>query len=111
MSLRVLDRKALRAKGVYYSNVHLLRLEAENKFPKRFNLTENRVAWLEEEVDLWIRERVAASGRTAHRPAEATLAGSPLPRPPIEDTGDCRPARQRAKDDQPAGGGHARTAG
>lgn len=61
MSLRVLDRKALRAKGVPYSNVHLLRLEAGDKFPKRFNLTENRVAWLEEEVDLWIRERVEAS--------------------------------------------------
>ena len=42
MSLRVLDGKALRAKGVTYSNVHLLRLEAKDKFPRRFSLTENR---------------------------------------------------------------------
>ena len=47
MSLRVLDRKALRAKGVTYSNVHLLRLEAEDKFPRRFQSHRNRVAWLE----------------------------------------------------------------
>ena len=71
MSLRILDRKALRAKGVSYSNVHLLRLEPAGKFPKRFNLTENRVAWLEEEIDAWIRERV-----TARRTADALAGGS-----------------------------------
>jgi predicted DNA-binding transcriptional regulator AlpA len=72
-----LDRKALRAKGVSYSNVHLLRLEAQGKFPPRFNLTENRVAWLEEDVDRWIRERVTASSR---RTADA-LAGGGNARP------------------------------
>lgn len=62
--LRVLDKKALRAKGVTYSNVHLLRLEAEGRFPQRFYLGQNRAAWLEEEVDRWIRERAASSRRT-----------------------------------------------
>ena len=78
MALRILDKKALRAKGVPYSNVHLLRLERADKFPKRFNLTENRVAWLEEEIDRWIRERVTASSR---RTADALAGG-----------GDARPA-------------------
>ncbi len=70
--LRVLDKKALRAKGITHSNVHLLRLEKEEKFPKRFYLTENRVAWLEEDVDRWIRERVTASSR---RTANALTGG------------------------------------
>ena len=110
MSLRVLDRKALRAKGVTYSNVHLLRLEAEDKFPRRFSLTENRVAWLEEEIDRWIRERVAASRPIADQLAGGASAASPPPRSRLDATEDCRPARQEAKDHQLAGGGNAWTA-
>lgn len=32
--LKVLDKRSLRAKGVPYSNVHLLRLERADKFPR-----------------------------------------------------------------------------
>jgi prophage regulatory protein len=75
MSLRILDKKALRAKGVPYSNVHLLRLETQGKFPKRFNLTQNRVAWIEDDVDRWIKERVKASTRDSASSAVPALAG------------------------------------
>lgn len=74
--LKVLDKRSLRAKGVPYSNVHLLRLERADKFPRRFNLGDNRVAWLEEDVDRWIRERVkAASRHTGRIEAGPALAG------------------------------------
>ena len=62
--LRILDKKALKAKGVDYCNVHLLRLEREGKFPQRFNLTDNRVGWVETEIDAWIRSRIDASRAT-----------------------------------------------
>ena len=81
MVLRVLDKKALREKGVSYSKVHLLRLEKQGIFPKRFNLTENRVGWLEEDVDRWIKERVMASSQ---RQAEV--------RPALTGGGHVRPA-------------------
>lgn len=33
---------------------------AEGRFPKPVNITPRAVAWVDEEVDQWIRERVAA---------------------------------------------------
>jgi hypothetical protein len=32
-------------------------LERENKFPRRVQVGENRVAWLETEIDAWIESR------------------------------------------------------
>jgi prophage regulatory protein len=63
--LRLLSRKDLREmKGITFSTVQLWRLERQNKFPLRVRLSEQRVAWVEEEIDAWIkarmRERVAA---------------------------------------------------
>jgi prophage regulatory protein len=45
--------------GIGYSRRHLYTLESEKKFPKRVALGENRVGWLESEIDDWIRGRVA----------------------------------------------------
>jgi prophage regulatory protein len=78
MALRILDRKALRAKGVPFSNVHLLRLEKAGKFPRRFSLTENRIAWLETDVDAWIEERASSRHKGSVAPA---LAGGADARP------------------------------
>lgn len=72
MALRILDRKALREKGVPFSNVHLLRLEKAGKFPRRFSLTENRVGWLEGDIDGWIEERASSRHK---RPVGPVLAG------------------------------------
>jgi prophage regulatory protein len=58
--VRVLDPAALRAKGIPYSNVHLLRMEREGRFPRRLRLGENRVAYLEAEVDAWLKARLDA---------------------------------------------------
>ena len=34
-------------------------LESERKFPKRVPLGENRIGWIESEIDDWIAERAA----------------------------------------------------
>lgn len=43
-----------------YSQNHLRRLEAKGQFPKRIRIGENRVAWVEAEVEAWIEERINA---------------------------------------------------
>lgn len=58
--MRFLSRKDVRAK-VSLSFAHLSRLETEGRFPKRVPLTgahRGRVAWIEEEVEAWMRERM-----------------------------------------------------
>jgi prophage regulatory protein len=47
-------------RGIGYTRRHLYTLESEHKFPKRVPLGENRVGWIDSEVDDWIRERVAS---------------------------------------------------
>jgi len=58
--MRLLTHKGLKKeKGIDYSPYHLRRLEYAGKFPKRVPLG-GRVAWLEEEVDQWLIEKINA---------------------------------------------------
>jgi prophage regulatory protein len=45
-------------------------LEKQNKFPRRFRLGDNSVAWFEDEVDRWLDERAAQ--RDQHEEEAAT---------------------------------------
>lgn len=56
--MRMLSKRAVRDL-VLYSPAHIARLEAAGKFPKRVQLGPGRVGWLEEEVQAWLKERVA----------------------------------------------------
>ena len=56
--LRFLRRRDLRAK-VGYSAAHIDRLEKAGLFPKRVVLGPGAVAWLESEIDDWIRSRLS----------------------------------------------------
>jgi prophage regulatory protein len=56
--MRLLSKKAVREK-VLYSPQHIARLEAAGQFPKRVRLGQGRVGWVEDEVEDWLRERVA----------------------------------------------------
>ena len=47
-------------KIIPYSQNHIRRLEAQGDFPKRIRIGANRVAWLRDEVEKWIEERVNA---------------------------------------------------
>lgn len=60
MTLKLVSKKELKSVyGVPYSFVHIQQLEHAGAFPKRIKLGECRVAWLAEEVEEWIAERVA----------------------------------------------------
>jgi prophage regulatory protein len=58
--LRFSDLKS--RKSIPFSRVHLARLEAQGNFPRRIRLSENTVAWYENEVDDWLAEKKAARG-------------------------------------------------
>lgn len=51
--------------GAPWSNVHLLRLEKEGKFPKRIRIGNNTIAWLHSELVQWVEDRVAQSRAAA----------------------------------------------
>ncbi len=60
MTQRLVTKKELRSLfGVPYSFAHIARLEAAGQFPRRIRLGACRVAWLSDEVQSWIDERVA----------------------------------------------------
>ena len=58
--MRVLDRDALKHKGINYSRTQLWRLIDSGLFPKPITIGGGRNAWVEEEVDAYLRARVAA---------------------------------------------------
>jgi prophage regulatory protein len=91
--VRVLDHAALKAKGVNYSKAHLARLERAGKFPRHFNIGENRTVWLESEVDDWLAARVAER--------DAPNAAAPARRRGWQCQENPKPPRRR-KDGQPA---------
>jgi len=55
--MRFLDSAELEEK-VPYSRVHIWRLERAGLFPKRIKIGPGRVAWDEDEVDEWLREKL-----------------------------------------------------
>jgi prophage regulatory protein len=56
--MRFLSKKQVR-ETVLYSPAHIARLEQAGKFPKRIQLGPGRVGWVEDEVQEWMRHRVA----------------------------------------------------
>lgn len=63
MTQKLVSKKELKSiYGIPYCFAHIVRLEAAGRFPKRIQLGACRVAWLAEEVQDWIDERVATRG-------------------------------------------------
>lgn len=57
---RLVSKRELKSVlGIPYSPQHIARLEAAGQFPKRIRLGQNRVAWVQAEVEAWIDERLA----------------------------------------------------
>lgn len=66
MTQKLVSKKELKTVyGVPYSFQHIARLEAAGAFPKRVKLGACRVAWLAEEVQQWIDNRVACRDTTS----------------------------------------------
>lgn len=60
MSQKLVSKKELKSVyGIPYSFQHIARLEVAGRFPQRIQLGQCRVAWLSEEVEAWIGERVS----------------------------------------------------
>ena len=60
MTQKLVSKKELKSVfGVPYSFAHIARLEAAGEFPKRVKLGACRVAWVSDEVQAWIDERIA----------------------------------------------------
>ena len=60
MTQKLVTKKELKSIfGVPYSFAHIARLEAAGQFPQRVRLGACRVAWVSEEVQAWIDERIA----------------------------------------------------
>lgn len=45
-------------KGIVYSRVHINRLIKAGEFPAPIRMGGGSVAWVEEEIDAWIRDRI-----------------------------------------------------
>lgn len=56
--MKILNKRDLKAKTTI-SIQHWTRLEKEGRAPARVQLTQNRVGWVESEVDDWLQERIA----------------------------------------------------
>jgi prophage regulatory protein len=54
MVRRLLNRHDLRERGIGYSAIHLARLELSGRFPRHVMIGDNRVGWIESEVEAWI---------------------------------------------------------
>lgn len=60
MSNKFLDDDGLRAKGIKLSNSQRWRKERAGTFPRRVRISDNRIGYVESEIDAWIDSRVAA---------------------------------------------------
>jgi prophage regulatory protein len=64
--MRLLALKELKAaKGVPYGKTSLYRMMANHEFPLPIQLGPNRVAWIESDIDDWIREKAATRSMVA----------------------------------------------
>ena len=66
MTRKLVSKKELKSVyGIPYHPSHIARLEGEGQFPKRVTLGACRVAWVAEEVEAWIEERVTNRAQTS----------------------------------------------
>ena len=56
--MRVITRREIVQK-VGFSLMHISRLEKVGQFPRRIQLGPNRVGWIEDEIDQWIKAKIA----------------------------------------------------
>lgn len=57
--MQLIDHEGLRRKGITFSRQHLHRLIKRGKFPAPVKIGDNRVAWIESEIDEFLEACVA----------------------------------------------------
>jgi prophage regulatory protein len=68
---RLLRYEGLSTKGIFYSKTQLWRLEKRGQFPRRVPIGPGRHGWVEEEIDQFIADRIAARDAANLREARA----------------------------------------
>lgn len=71
MSQVLVPYDALKAKGITFSKMHIWRLEKAGKFPVHVQVSAQRIAWVESEIDDWIGARIAARPSAQPQPVAA----------------------------------------
>lgn len=56
---RLLSYDDLKARGITLSKLQLWRMARDGKFPKPVKLSHSRNAWVEDEINDWLDQRVA----------------------------------------------------
>lgn len=56
---KLLSFNELKTLGVKYSKSHLYYLMSRGLFPKPLNLSANTVAWIREDIENWVNEKIA----------------------------------------------------
>jgi prophage regulatory protein len=70
--MKLLSQRDLKPlKGIEYSETQIWRKERDGSFPKSIRIGTNRKAWLESEIDAWIKARVAERDAKTQQSAEA----------------------------------------
>jgi prophage regulatory protein len=59
MTVRLIPYETLRSKGIPYSKPHMWRLEKAGNFPRRVPIGAGRYAYVEEEIDAYIAQKIA----------------------------------------------------
>jgi len=57
--MRLISMNELDERGIPYSRAHIYRLIHAKKFPAPVRLGENRIAFVEAEIDAWLESKVA----------------------------------------------------
>ena len=63
--MKFITRDDLKARGIHWSNKHLLEMERAGRFPRRMYLSAKTVAWISSEIDEF--QEAKAAGRCATR--------------------------------------------
>ena len=56
--MQLLDRNGLREKGIPFTKQHIDRLIRKGEFPRPIKIGSNTNAWIEDEVDQYVADRV-----------------------------------------------------
>lgn len=62
--MRILIFSDLKKRGIHYSREHIRRRECVGTFPQHIELGKGRIGWIEEEIDAWIADLMAARNST-----------------------------------------------
>jgi prophage regulatory protein len=57
--MKVLETRDLRDKGIHWTRQHLYRLVRQGRFPRPFRLGNRTNAWTENEIDEYLKKRIA----------------------------------------------------